>query len=594
MLKKLSMKNLTVRKKITIYSATMLVLMLLLTGFGLFSTDLVNKGRTQLYENYAMGEYYLSEAFTDFNNNQVIVRDILFIYYNDAAGLKEQMAQMEKYENDIAGFMKLFEDRLDNFSPEVTSKYKEVRKAMDACAETAAKYIEMATGSQLKAAQQDMKNNGTKLAASAEDKLFELVSLLEKESAENDAVVSRDIVILKCVMILNTLLAVVVAVCYSIMLIKSITIPVHKLTEAAKKLAVGDVDVDCEKYQEDELGALLDNFAIVVKAVEEQANIANRIAGGNLTVKVEPRSDKDLLGHALRKLVEDNNATLGNIKESTMQVTVGSEQVASASQALAQGATEQASAIEQVTASMDEIAENTKTNATKANEANSLVAGVKDMAISGNDKMKNMVAAMNEIGDASEVTSKIIKTIDDIAFQTNILALNAAVEAARAGVHGKGFAVVAEEVRSLAAKSASAAKDTQEKIEDTIHKVDHGMKLAESTAKALDEIAANIDKVAELVGNIAVASNDQATAISQIDQAIGQVSQVVQTNSATSEQCAAASEELSNQAENLRNLMANFQLDSNQAGVSSADSYSYNRECHNEQIISLNGEFGKY
>ncbi|MGN0403542.1 MAG: methyl-accepting chemotaxis protein [Acetatifactor sp.] len=592
--KKISIKNLTVRKKITLYSVSMLVLMLVITGFGLFSSNMVNKARTERYNNYAMGEYYMSEAFTDFNNIQVCVRDILFIYYNDSDNLKEQKARIEELENSIAGFLKLFEERLDNFSPEVTSKYKEVKKAMDACSEAAGKYIQMATNAQLKTAQQDLMSTGTKLADSAEEKLSELVALLEEESAGDDARVRRNIIIVRGLLIAVSLLAAVITVFYSLMLIKSITIPVHKMTEAAKKLAVGDVDVDCEKINEDELGDLLDNFAVMVRAVKDQAKIAYKISGGDLTVEVTARSDKDLLGLALSKLVEDNNMTLGNIRESTMQVTVGSEQVASASQALAQGATEQASAIQQVTASMDEIAENTKTNATKANEANSLVTGVKNMAVAGNNQMKDMVAAMNEIGDASEVTSKIIKTIDDIAFQTNILALNAAVEAARAGVHGKGFAVVAEEVRSLAAKSASAAKDTQEKIEDTIHKVDNGMKLAEATAKALDEIAGNIDRVAELVSAIAVASNDQATAISQIDQAIGQVSQVVQTNSATSEQCAAASEELSNQAENLRSLMASFKLASDKGSIASTDSISYNTGYQNEQIISLNGEFGKY
>ena len=157
----------------------------------------------------------------------------------------------------------------------------------------------------------------------------------------------------------------------------------------------------------------------------------------------------------------DENITLNSIKEAGSQITVGSEQVANASQALAQGSTQQASAIEQVTASMDEVTQRTKDNAAKAGEADILVSNIKEMATSGNDQMKSMIQAMDSINESSETISKIIKTIDDIAFQTNILALNAAVEAARAGVHGKGFAVVAEEVRNLAAKSASAASETK-------------------------------------------------------------------------------------------------------------------------------------
>ncbi len=210
---------------------------------------------------------------------------------------------------------------------------------------------------------------------------------------------------------------------------------------------------------------------------------------------------------------------------------------------------------------MAEIAEHTKTNASEANQANELVNSAKDKAVTGNGHMKSMIEAMDEINESSQTISKIIKVIDDIAFQTNILALNAAVEAARAGEHGKGFAVVAEEVRNLAAKSASAASETAEMIESSIASVNNGTALAGEAAEALDEIVNSIDKVVDLISHIAESSNNQATAVSQINTAIGQVSQVVQTNSATSEECAAASEELSSQAAALRNLMSSYTLD---------------------------------
>lgn len=362
-------------------------------------------------------------------------------------------------------------------------------------------------------------------------------------------------------MVAICVLSIIIAVIYCSILTRSITGPIAKLSVASKKLAYGDVEVDCTKTSEDDLGALLDDFAHMAGNIKEQARVAEMISQGDLTVKVEPRGERDILGKALKKLVTDNNITLGNIAESTRQVTLESGQVASASQSLAQGSTEQASALEQVSVSMSEIAEHTKNNATEADQANQLVHSVKEMAVTGNGEMRSMIDAMNDINESSMSISKIIKVIDDIAFQTNMLALNAAVEAARAGEAGKGFAVVAEEVRDLAAKSTAAASETADLIETSIAKVNHGTGLVDRTAKSLNEIVLSIDKIVDLIADIASASNNQATAVAQINQAIGQVSQVVQTNSATSEECAAASEELSSQAAALRTLMSSYKLD---------------------------------
>lgn len=357
---------------------------------------------------------------------------------------------------------------------------------------------------------------------------------------------------------------------------------------------MGRVDIELVKHNNDEFGDLVDEYKQVIDNIKYQAQIAEEVSQGNLTITVNPKSSEDLLGNSLKKLVEDNLSTLSNISDAGTQVTISSSQVASASQALAQGSTQQASAIEEITASIDEIADKTKQNAEQANEAAGLVLHAIEDVKKGNQQMEDMVNAMQDINQSSESISKIIKTIDDIAFQTNILALNAAVEAARAGEAGKGFAVVAEEVRSLAAKSASAAKETAEMIEDSISKVSLGSQIADDTARALEAITKVVQESEVIINGIAESSNYQATAVAQIEQAISQVSQVVQTNSATSEECAAASEELSNQASKMRDMLSIYNLRGGHSETSFKVSSPVSEDNVNEQVISLEDDFGKY
>ncbi|MBF4693792.1 methyl-accepting chemotaxis protein [Fusibacter ferrireducens] len=379
--------------------------------------------------------------------------------------------------------------------------------------------------------------------------------------------------------------------------------PVRESATVLAEVAEGNLGIRVKgDYKGDHAAiknALNTTIDSLVSYINEIAHVLARMSDGDFTVnvRIDFKGDFIKIKMALETILESFNSVLGEIGIAAEQVNTGANQVSASSQSLSQGSTEQASAIEEITAAITQVAEQTKENAVSANKANDLSVTAKDGAIVGNSRMNEMITAMKDINDSSNNISKIIKVIDEIAFQTNILALNAAVEAARAGEHGKGFAVVAEEVRNLAARSANAAKETTDLIENSISKVTSGTEIANNTAVALNEIVEGVTKVAELVSNIANASNEQATAIAQINEGVNQVSDVTQNNTATAEESAAASEEMSAQAEMLRDMISKFILVGNkgQKKMKQVVSQEAPKILPKEKIINLDdGEFGKY
>ncbi len=378
------------------------------------------------------------------------------------------------------------------------------------------------------------------------------------------------------VMVALTAAIIIIMILLCLALTRSLVRPITEIEYAAKEISKGNLQVSIGYQGRDEMGQLADSMRTTIQVlggmIEDVAYCLSELAKGNFTVRSKDRS---LYRGELYRMIESMiqiksrmNDTMTRINQAADQVASGAEQVSTGAQALSQGATEQASSVEELAATMSTISGQVQESAKNARLASNTAAQVGTDMQQSNEKMNDMIAAMKEITETSSEISKIIKTIEDIAFQTNILALNAAVEAARAGAAGKGFAVVADEVRNLASKSAEASKNTAALIERSVTAVNRGSQIVDDTAQALVRAVECTEEAVGLIDQVADAANQQSDSINQITQGIDQIASVVQTNSATAEESAAASEELSSQAQIVRGLVSSFQLD---GGASSAE-----------------------
>jgi len=342
--------------------------------------------------------------------------------------------------------------------------------------------------------------------------------------------------------------------------------PVVEIMSVMNNLAHGDFSSKVSgDYKGDFLqikNAVNNMMEILLGYITEITNSLLNISQGDLTHSInrEYVGNFSVIKESLNNISATLNKTMVDISVAATQVLSGAKQISTSAADLANGAQEQASSIEELNATIDVINQQTQRNADSAFEANELSNKSTINAKEGNESMKQMLTAMEQIKESSGNISKIIKTIQDITFQTNLLSLNAAVEAARAGEQGKGFGVVAEEVRNLAGRSQTATTETTSLISDSISRVESGSSIAISTSEALETIVINAGEVSEIINKIAIASKEQAKAISQISEGLAQISKVVQNNSATSEETAAASQELNSQAEMLQQLVAYFKI----------------------------------
>lgn len=368
-------------------------------------------------------------------------------------------------------------------------------------------------------------------------------------------------------LLISSILCILLGVLFTRATAKSIANPITSVCRRLEQLADGDLHSDTiEVNAQDETGILADSLKKTVLSlrgyIAEITHVLHEVSDGNLLVKTELEYNGDFvpIQESLENITISLHESMTSINQASDQIASGSEQLATGAQSLAMGSTEQASSIEELSTAISEIAENVKVNAQHAGDASERVLEVRSKIEVSNQYMKDMVDSMSKINDSSNEIEKIVKTIEDISFQTNILALNASVEAARAGSAGKGFAVVADEVRNLATKSAQAVKDTALLINHSREQVEKGTVIADNTEQALAEVVQSIQVVTDNVEQISAASSHQSERIDQVTENVNQISGVVQTNSATAEESAAASEELSSQAQVLKELVEKFEL----------------------------------
>ena len=555
------MKNLKIRTKLL---ATFMLVIILFIGTVAIAIYGLQANANKYSEFYNV-EYKVTNNIMSMRRGlQIIVKDLAFIT------IESDESKKESYQDELQTELTALEENaywlFENFTGDsqlLDSFSDSIQKAM----ELQENVITTSETDNLEA-QRILLEEYQPLVQEAVNTLIQ-ISAVEEKTAEDNFLSTVDMQeLLVAAQIGMAVVALIITILLSTYLTRSITKPLRQLETAADKIVNGNFDISVTYESKDELGSLTKSFKnmtfILETVISDASRLLSEMADGNFDVRTN--AEERYVGSlqslllSIRKLNKDLSITLGQINQSADQVASGSGQVSNGAQALAQGATEQAASVEELASTITNISYQVKSTADNAMEARSKSNTAGGEAEICNNQMHDMMDAMEEIARSSNEISKIIKTIEDIAFQTNILALNAAVEAARAGQAGKGFAVVAEEVRSLASKSSVASKNTAELIESSVNAVTRGTKLANSTAESLVQVVNHVRSASTKVDEIANAAEEQAGAIEQVTLGVDQISSVVQTNSATAEESAAASQELSEQASTLKSLVAKFKL----------------------------------
>ena len=565
----MNFKNMSIKKSLIVGFGTTILVSVVIIVASLILMNSQKSAYTNIIDSYVASTERIADCRITYNIAARNLRDVVLSGNMDA--LSTVSAKLDELDTLFANLQEIFplEDKstLNNFDTAI--------KEWKADAQQIAEVVRTDRN---EASTLIVDNCTPKLNAAAEagQKAAEALAVAQAAIIQQQNLTSNiALVVIIGVMVLASIIVLMMAA----KIIKSLVEPSTQVRNALVGFSQGNLNVPVEFTGKNELGEMCDALRtsqnVLHSVISDISGTTDQMAKGNFNVELPATFPGDLapIQRSVNQFVGHMSDVITNITQSATQVSAGSDQVSNSSQSLAQGATEQASAVEELAATINDISVSSKQTATSAEEARVSVGQAGAQVEASNEYVKQLNVAMTHISDSSEEIGKIIATIENIAFQTNILALNAAVEAARAGSAGKGFAVVADEVRNLASKSDEAAKATKDLIENSINAVHEGAEVVDKVTESLEKTTVLTSGVVKLMDQVTEAVENQTTAISQITEGIDQISAVVQTNSATSEECAAASEELSSQANIMHQLMAEFQVGKG-SGFSGGPSYS--------------------
>lgn len=560
------MKNKKISAKLMISFSILLFMITFIGIIAAMAINAMNENTNKMYNDNFKSISFLQTISMDYHKENTCLRDLL-LYDNNSEFFNSSKTTLETAKNSLTNALAEL-DKVVVIQEEQLLLDELVKSYNTYVNNIITPVVQFAENSQNQQAM-DLISANISLIASIDSLIGEMVVYNEDAAAYAMVYNQTSFETIFVVFAIILLIAVIITIRLVFYLTKQIAKPMVCLSEYVKVIGEKgsfktdkNISENLKAYAavKDEIGTSINAVTDMIEHLKYISSQLSVVADGDLSVKINLASDDDEMGNALYGMVKNLNSMFSIINDSSDQVNSGAQQVSNASQALSHGTTEQASAIEQLSASIAQIHSQVNKNAQDSSNADNLSEQALINVGKCGGSMKNMLDAMAEINNSSVQISKIIKVIEDIAFQTNILALNAAVEAARAGEAGKGFAVVADEVRALAGKSAEAANQTTMLIENSVQSVKNGMQIAQSTAQELEEVAEKTKGVSQIISAISKSSTEQAQAINQINMGIDQISSVVQTNAATAEQSAAASEELTSQADVLKYEINKFKL----------------------------------